>query len=336
MNEQPYFFVLDGPDAAGKTTLAQAIQKRLGPQTVYIHMTYIKDDNEMLETLVQALRQIRVALSEGHSVVLDRAWMSENIYSFVYRSYSGLGLEARALHRIVMSLKGFYVHCFPDPQSAVERHAKSHAEREEMYKPDAKILEIADVYHRLFFGSDNIDGLLFQVCHQDPDNYALGIAASENGMQYRLHSMRYNIDQWQNRSLTEYLDLLFLAARQWQRAQSAPQPSWWVGCSPVKAKVIVGINSMDSTSQDLFVLTTSRRFKHKAWSRDLALKGWDEEDVCWIKVNWDTRPMLEALYEEQEQHGKIWVCFESLSLSPFTTLTQVPWQTEFPYKLRSL
>lgn len=163
---KPVLLILDGPDATGKTTYAETFQ-RMFPNTTYEHLTYIKDNREMFMANYRALLKAEACLRSGRSFILDRGWMSENIYSRVYRGGSGLSLHARILDRIIRRLGGLYIMATPHPDSAAERHRISCQNRSEMYLPGPEIHQVARLYYDLTFGTKTYDGLVMDDYVQD-------------------------------------------------------------------------------------------------------------------------------------------------------------------------
>lgn len=193
------FLVLDGADAVGKTTLADHFAKLVGKTTLddtvpaqdgvkYVHMTYIKDNREMFLANYMALIQAQVWLHQGFHVVMDRGWLSENVYAGVYRGGSGLAYDVRGLDRVIQRLCGVYVVCAPHPDSAVKRHAESHAKRQEMYAPDERIREVAQRYYDLWHGVE-VDGVRRGLC----DDYVQCLIDA-GGMCGRQDAILYDID----------------------------------------------------------------------------------------------------------------------------------------------
>jgi thymidylate kinase len=143
--------VLDGPDSVGKTTLAKAIEAR-HPGTKYIHMTYIKDDRSMFLANYRALLSAQSWIERGFLVVMDRGWISENIYAGIYRGGSGLAHDVAGLDRVVMRLAGIYVICCPKVDECVRRHGVCHSMGREMYEPDERIGQVAQRYRDVYEG----------------------------------------------------------------------------------------------------------------------------------------------------------------------------------------
>jgi thymidylate kinase len=141
--------ILDGPDAAGKTTLANRLVEMNGQGSVH-HLTYVKGAAGMFRLNYMTYWTAMVHASRGSLVIIDRGWMSENIYASVYRGGSALRFDVRGLDRALMRMGAAYVICAPEPKSAVERLAKAKAEREEMYEPDERALAVASRFRALY------------------------------------------------------------------------------------------------------------------------------------------------------------------------------------------
>lgn len=214
---RPMFIVLDGPDAAGKTTLANHIAMKCGclnpdgGKAKYIHMTYIKDDREMFLANYMALIQAQKWLSMGYAVVLDRGWMSENVYAGIYRGGSGLAYDVRGLDRVIQRLCGIYVIAAPTVASAVKRHAESHGVREEMYAPSNQIAQVAQRYRDLMFGVTELGERL------DLDDYVQTIIDAD-GMALRPDAFHYDVDQ-QGHDLDSVFSMLQMMSERQREAQ---------------------------------------------------------------------------------------------------------------------
>jgi thymidylate kinase len=146
--------IIDGPDATGKTTLARQLLN--GDDAGYIHLTYNPNWKDPDRTLCQkqraALRCAVERLKQNKITVIDRHWLSEQIYARVYRGGTTMDRQARIWDAVIQRFQGVYVICAPIPASAWQRHRKTILERSEMYKSDDKILKVADRYRSLWFG----------------------------------------------------------------------------------------------------------------------------------------------------------------------------------------
>lgn len=87
----PPFIILEGPDAAGKTTLAHAICHRLN--AVVLHGASF-GDNDTRDNNDDIMRRAHINLVEiatrnlamGHPVVCDRLWLSHVVYAQARRT----------------------------------------------------------------------------------------------------------------------------------------------------------------------------------------------------------------------------------------------------------
>ena len=76
---------LDGPDATGKTTLANKICAMTGGEVIHLTWTkYLAPVQVMHKYRINAIKYA-AALSEDRVVVIERPWLSHPIYSTVYR-----------------------------------------------------------------------------------------------------------------------------------------------------------------------------------------------------------------------------------------------------------
>lgn len=177
--------ILDGPDACGKTTLAKALLD--GDEAGYVHLTYDptwEDPNRTLWKLQYfSLVKAAIRLDQGKLTVIDRHWMSEQVYARVYRGGSDLTAESRQWDRVIQRLCGVYVICAPQPESATSRHHMMHEERSEMYPPSDDILAVARKFRKLYDG--NWPGQV--------SDYA-EFLMSQGGMRMREDALLYDID----------------------------------------------------------------------------------------------------------------------------------------------
>lgn len=94
---RPRVFIVEGPDACGKTSFAKALAKRF--DAVYLHMTATKTlIPAMPDYTANMIENAKTNLAQGRSVVFDRAWVSELCYGTVFRSkeYSDVMVQAEA------------------------------------------------------------------------------------------------------------------------------------------------------------------------------------------------------------------------------------------------
>lgn len=111
--------VIEGADAAGKTTLARYFVENFGAR--YLHSTVRRD---IWRWHLGALR-LAVKLADEHLVILDRHWLSEQAYGQAYRGGPAYDLGARCFDRVMQKHGAVTVLCVPsDLKRQLARHAE--------------------------------------------------------------------------------------------------------------------------------------------------------------------------------------------------------------------
>lgn len=145
----PRIIVLDGPDACGKTTLAESfhdVAKAINLPYQYIHATH-RFKNKM-PVYHEAL--LRKALNFNGLTVIDRHFWSEVVYSMVYRDGTKWPMMSRYFDRVFLKHCVQTVICSSSPEQVAAWHRREFAERKEMYKPDERIYKLAELYNGLY------------------------------------------------------------------------------------------------------------------------------------------------------------------------------------------
>ena len=121
--------IVEGPDAAGKTTLIDCIEAQLkGHIQVYHHGAYLKESNiahYYLQSICSALRR------DSELVVMDRSWIAEPIYGEVMRNGNNrINKDERYMLEVAARLAGAkIVLCLP-PFSVCEQKWSERLDRE--------------------------------------------------------------------------------------------------------------------------------------------------------------------------------------------------------------
>jgi transposase-like protein len=152
-------FVLEGPDGAGKTTLAMALKEMLGAR--YLHLTYRWKDKMHL----YHYSAIRVAghMAQHQPVIIDRWWPSEIVYADAYRGGSKFTKHYFLLELIASKIGLTYVMCLPEERDRyLEHYNILKGQREEMYNEG-----LDRVYSGYMEIYKNYLGLKENVCHYD-------------------------------------------------------------------------------------------------------------------------------------------------------------------------
>lgn len=132
-------YVLEGPDGAGKTTLADV----LGTSW---HHGYYSDPRVMLSESVKSM------ISD--SVSVDRTYYSELIYSPIYhKTPQRYANRTRMLDRMILSTGRALVVCLPDYETCYKAWSSG---REEMVTDAAQFKAIYDAYTAMTFNTPHV------------------------------------------------------------------------------------------------------------------------------------------------------------------------------------
>lgn len=135
--------IIEGADAAGKTTLAKYLVEKHGAR--YIHLGIHKD----IWTWQLAALRLAVKWSKKELVVVDRHWISEQIYGTVFRG--GPAFDARCFDRVWMRYAALTILCVPKDGKKHEAHFQSMRKaRPEKFK---SMKEVARYYRQLAYGN---------------------------------------------------------------------------------------------------------------------------------------------------------------------------------------
>jgi thymidylate kinase len=157
--------ILEGPDCTGKTWLAQQIVNHVGQQrAIYIHLGPMPE-RELYELQLSSLMRavegnklcpissLRFAItgSEKMTVIIDRHWISEQIYGKVYRAEEpAMTYAARQMDRLIRTLGGLYVFCLPS--QAVYEAGYHRTAAQQIYPMDERVTSVYQRYHQLLQG----------------------------------------------------------------------------------------------------------------------------------------------------------------------------------------
>jgi hypothetical protein len=132
-------YVLEGPDGAGKTTLADV----LGTSW---HHGYYDDPRVMLSESVKSM------ISD--SVSVDRTYYSELIYSPIYhKTPQRYANRTRMLDRMILTTGRALIVCLPDYETCHKAWASG---REEMVSDEAQFKAIYDAYTTMKFNTPHV------------------------------------------------------------------------------------------------------------------------------------------------------------------------------------
>lgn len=138
--------ILEGPDGAGKTTLAKRVADDLDAR--YVHLPQLPHVKQgLFRVYVEAMLP---ALLGYQAVVMDRCWLSEQPYGQVYRPTEGQRvdyLDTRMLERLAMRCAATVIHCRPPLEACLASYRSRKGE--EMLKSEAQLAEVYALYGKV-------------------------------------------------------------------------------------------------------------------------------------------------------------------------------------------
>jgi predicted kinase len=138
--------VLEGANATGKSCLAQELVQRCN--AIVMHQTYRFRDR--IFDYHSAVLRRALKLAETRLVVLDRLWMSEEVYAHVYRNGTPWPHQGRMVDRVLKKASAVTVVCLSrDDATLKDRYCTTRA-----YRTDADVdnnLKVNARFRQLLF-----------------------------------------------------------------------------------------------------------------------------------------------------------------------------------------
>lgn len=133
-------FILEGPDGAGKSTLAETLKGGVW------HHSYYPDLREMFTQSVLSIT--------GPDLCVDRMYYSELVYAPIYHKMpQRYGNMTRMLDRVIMGYDRVVVMCLPDYETCYKAWSSG---REEMVTDEAEFKKIYDAYTKLTINTPHV------------------------------------------------------------------------------------------------------------------------------------------------------------------------------------
>lgn len=256
--------IFEGADGTGKTTLANWLVRNCG--AVYMHMTHRFMDKMFLYHTAALHRAVE--LSKTRLVVIDRLWLSEEIYARTFRNNTAWPQHGRMFERVFQRFGVLTVLCLGGEQHAA-RFQALRKDRKEMFN---SMQEVNRRYEDLCFGAEISKPINY--CEQQTNNG--GLWPSRNVLSFKMEK--------------EPSIYLFLTGALEQLNLLQGQISF-----PTDQQNLVG-NVIDP--KILFVGDkTNGRYARLAWPfhaegggsrylvEQLAQINFDEQQACWINIH---------------------------------------------------
>jgi len=178
--------LLEGPDATGKTTLANYLVDN--HNALYIHSTWSEDLETRMTQYLEHSLQIAGSVSRRQLVVLDRNWLSELVYTDVFRKDVGRAEWHMRMHTLFISaLQGLCIYCLPsNPKQYMDHFADmvEDPDRKEMY---SNMADVYNAYLALW------EGLEFDYTFKGSREY-IGKIFENGGLNQSPHFIRYDFN----------------------------------------------------------------------------------------------------------------------------------------------
>jgi thymidylate kinase len=109
-------FIIEGPDGAGKTTLANKLSQQTGYQIIHrVKPETQEDKDEMMKTYLDVI-------NSGKNCIFDRAWYSEMVYGPIMRDKSYISIQQMyELERKLTKRGGLLIYCTDAPNILFDR-----------------------------------------------------------------------------------------------------------------------------------------------------------------------------------------------------------------------
>ncbi|RLC08224.1 MAG: hypothetical protein DRI24_23675 [Deltaproteobacteria bacterium] len=142
-------YCIEGPDCCGKTTLANAMAKKL--DAAIFHHTYIKGwtKADLLNHFQQGMNHMKAANIYSNDLILDRGWISTAIYGDIYR-YNPLEIDTPVWQHMYKDMGVKYIMCHTEYNEWQARYKES---KDEMYEMDENMHKIYEWYYGYWSGS---------------------------------------------------------------------------------------------------------------------------------------------------------------------------------------
>lgn len=159
--------ILEGPDGTGKTTLAEALAKKLNGLVIHAGFDRKWDIRQFHSAIITSAYFIENA---GCPVIIDRWAVSEAVYGRVFRGGEAYNTQA-LVKDAALSYDPIFIYCRND--NVVENHKKNAAAREEMFED---MTEVAKLYDELLKSGNYGRWIVYDYTKRDMNKFVEMIA----------------------------------------------------------------------------------------------------------------------------------------------------------------
>jgi hypothetical protein len=143
--------ILEGPDGAGKSTLAKVLQAQAINRGYHVILVHNGPYQGVKNGLARLYAEAIMSGVVGNSIVImDRSWISEAIYGPIFRQADRVGRSrARILERLMLRVPNLVVGCLPPWDDVLQNYLRrKHME----YLPDESLLRLVyDTFEQMEF-----------------------------------------------------------------------------------------------------------------------------------------------------------------------------------------
>jgi thymidylate kinase len=151
--------ILEGPDGAGKTTLAKS---GYFDDHAYVHLGPPTSLGAMHDC-VQAITKRR----RRRDVLFDRLHLGERVYGPIHRGVDTLGAaRARLIERVLLAHRAVLVLCLPDEERCLETYRARRGE--EMLESEAKLKQVCHAYGQYLWDGTHLPVVHYSYEHKNP------------------------------------------------------------------------------------------------------------------------------------------------------------------------
>lgn len=173
-----YLYILEGPDACGKTTVAKEIQRATG-YNIY-HLTYFSDPEKMkaqYEWITNFIKYWLYDKGDIEGLIIDRLFLSNEVYQTVFQNGPIVEGEQDFLNFLIngqancrVNADVTFINCMPsDKERWLNHFKKMKEEREELYTDLEKMSQVYDLYKKGF--DTKYDDFFFMMGKENTKDY---------------------------------------------------------------------------------------------------------------------------------------------------------------------